>query len=87
MKTNKNIDDGIVEIMLGSVLIAINNFSNGTLIERIFVSLGFIIFNIGIFRTMLKYKADNKKGMMIFLIIMNVVSILVFIGLLYNTFF
>ena len=85
-KSNK-FDDNIVEILLGTSLISFNNFNDGMLLEKIFVLLGFIILIVGIVRTTMKYKEQNKKGMMIFLIIMGLISVITFLGLLYRFIF
>ena len=55
--------------------------------EKIFVLLGFITLIVGIVRTTIKYKEQNKKGMMIFLIIMGLISVITFLGLLYRFIF
>ena len=85
-KANK-FDDNIVEILIGTSLISFNNFYDGMLLEKIFVLLGFIILIVGIVRTTMKYKEQNKKGMMIFLIIMGLISVITFLGLLYRFIF
>ena len=87
MKKSNKFDDNIVEILLGTSLISFNNFNDGMLLEKIFVLLGFIILIVGIVRTTMKYKEQNKKGMMIFLIIMGLISVITFLGLLYRYIF
>lgn len=84
-KTNK-IDDNIIEILLGSILIGLNNFNDGLFVEKIFTLLGFVILIFGIIRTILKYKDHNKKGMIIFLIIIGLIFIITFISLLCRLF-
>jgi len=85
-KKNK-IDDNIVEIILGSMLISLNKFNEGIILEKIIVLLGFIILIVGIIRTIIKYKNQNKKAMIIFLIIMGIISVVTFLGLLYRFIF
>lgn len=85
-KENK-FDDNIAEIVLGSILITVNNFNGGSLLEKIFVLLGLLIFIVGIIRTIVKYKGKNKKGMIIFLALMGVLSVGTFLGLLYRLIF
>lgn len=85
-KENK-FDDNIAEIVLGSILITVNNFNGGSLLEKIFVLLGLLIFIVGIIRTIVKYKGKNKKGMIIFLALMGVLSVGTFLGLLYRFIF
>ena len=87
MKKSNKFDDNIVEILLGTSLIGFNNFNDGMLLEKIFVLLGFIILIVGIIRTTIKYKEQNKKGMMIFLVLMGLISVGTFLGLLYRLFF
>lgn len=87
LKKSNKFDDNIVEILLGTSLISFNNFNDGMLLEKIFVLLGFIILIVGIVRTTMKYKEQNKKGMMIFLIIMGLISVITFLGLLYRYIF
>lgn len=87
LKKSSRFNDNIVEILLGTLLISFNNFNDGMLLEKIFVLLGFIILIIGIVRTTMKYKEQNKKGMMIFLIIMGLISVVTFLGLLYRFIF
>ena len=67
LKKEKQLDDNILEIVLGSILISLNSFSSGMMIEKIFVLAGFIILIVGIIRSIIKYK--EKKGLFIFLII------------------
>lgn len=69
LKKSNKFDDNIVEILLGTSLISFNNFNDGMLLEKNFVLLGFIILIVGIVRTTMKYKEQNKKGLIIFLII------------------
>ena len=83
-KKKPKYDDNIIEILFGTSLIGFNNFNGGLLFEKIFVLLGFIILIIGICRTILKYKEQNNKGMIIFLIIMGLISAVTFLGLLYR---
>lgn len=87
MKKSNKFDDNIIEILLGTTLISFNNFNDGMLLEKIFVLLGFIILIVGIVRTTMKYKEQNKKGMMIFLIIIGLISVVTFLGLLYRFIF
>lgn len=82
-KSNK-FDDSIIEILLGTSFISFYNFYDGMLLEKIFVLLGFILLIVGIVRTTIKYKEQNKKGMVIFLIIMGLISVITFLGLLYR---
>lgn len=84
MDKEHKFDDNIVEIVLGSTLVGVNNFNGGSLLEKIFVLLGLVILIVGIFRTIKKYKDKNKKGMIIFLILMGLISTGVFLGLLYR---
>lgn len=85
-KENK-FDDNIAEMVLGSILITVNNFNGGSLLEKIFVLLGLLIFIVGIIRTIVKYKGKNKKGMIIFLALMGVLSVGTFLGLLHRLIF
>ena len=85
MKKEKQLDDNILEIVLGSILISLNSFSSGMMIEKIFVLAGFIILIVGIIRSIIKYK--EKKGLFIFLIIMGIIAVAVFLGLLYKLIF
>lgn len=87
MDKEHKFDDNIVEIVLGSTLVGVNNFNGGSLLEKIFVLLGLVILIVGIFRTIKKYKDKNKKGMIIFLILMGLISAGVFLGLLYRFIF
>lgn len=85
-KENK-FDDNIAEMVLGGILITVNNFNGGSLLEKIFVLLGLLIFIVGIIRTIVKYKGKNKKGMIIFLALMGVLAVGTFLGLLYRLIF
>ncbi len=85
MKKEKQLDDNILEIVLGSILISLNSFSSGMMIEKIFVLAGFVILIVGIIRSIIKYK--EKKGLFIFLIIMGIIAVAVFLGLLYKLIF
>ena len=87
MKKENQLDDNILEIVLGSVLISLNSFTNGMLIEKIFVLAGFVILLVGIVRSIMKYKDQKKKGILIFLIIMGIIALVAFLGLLYKLFF
>lgn len=87
MDNNNKFDDNIVEIVLGSTLVGVNNFNGGSLLEKLFVLLGLVILIVGISRTIKKYKDQNKKGMIIFLIFMGLISSGVFLGLLYRFIF
>lgn len=87
MNKEHKFDDNIVEIVLGSTLIGVNNFNDGILLEKVFVLLGLVILMVGIIRTIMKYKDKNKKGMIIFLILMGLISAVVFLGLLYRLVF
>ena len=87
MDNKHKFDDNIVEIVLGSTLVSVNNFNSDLLLEKIFVLCGLVILIVGIFRTIRKYKGENKKGMIIFLILMGLISIGFFLGLLYRLIF
>lgn len=87
MDKEHKFDDNIVEIVLGSTIVSVNNFNDGSLLEKIFVLLGLVILIVGIFRTIKKYKEKNKKGMIIFLILMGLISAVLFLGLLYRFIF
>ncbi len=87
MKKENKLDDSILEIVLGSILISLNNFTDGMLIEKIFVLAGFVILLVGIVRSIIKYKDQKKKGILIFLIIMGIIAAIAFLGLLYRLFF
>jgi len=69
------------------MLISLNKFNEGIILEKIIVLLGFIILIVGIIRTIIKYKNQNKKAMIIFLIIMGIISVVTFLGLLYRFIF
>ncbi len=77
-------DDNIAEIVLGGTLAGAFNFNNGSSLEKIFVLLGLVILIVGIIRTIIKYKGKNKKGMIVFLVIMGLLSTITFFGLIYN---
>ena len=87
MNKEKKLDDGIVEIILGSTLANLNNFNNGSLLEQILVLGGLIIFLVGIFRTIIKYKKENKKGILLFLIAMGIMVTGLFLALTYRFLF
>lgn len=87
MKKEGKFDDNIVEILLGSLLIGLNNFNDGMLLEKVFVIFGFLILIVGIIRTIMKYRGQNKKAMTLFLIIMGIVSIVAFLSLFYRFIF
>ena len=87
MEKNKKFDDSIIEILLGALLISLNNFNDGMVWEKNIVLLGFVILTVGIVRATVKYKEQNKKGMMIFLIIMGLISVAAFLGLLFRFIF
>ena len=87
MDKEHKFDDNIAEIVLGSTLVSVNNFNGGSLLEKIFVLLGLFILIVGIIRTIKKYKNKNKKGMIIFLVLMGLISTGVFLGLLYRFIF
>ena len=50
---NKSIDDDILELSLGSLLICLNDFSSDIFIEKIFVLLGVFILLVGICRAII----------------------------------
>ena len=77
-------DDNIAEIVLGGTLAGAFNFNNGSSLEKFFVLLGLVILIVGIIRTIIKYKGKNKKGMIVFLVLMGLLSTITFFGLIYN---
>ncbi len=77
-------DDNIAEIVLGGTLAGAFNFNNGSSLEKVFVLLGLVILIVGIIRTIIKYKGKNKKGMIVFLVLMGLLSTITFFGLIYN---
>lgn len=86
VKKEHNIDENLVEILLGSMLICTSDFNDGIWIEKIVVLFGFIILLVGIFRLLPKYKEQNKKGMVIILFIVGVVAIITLLGLVLRLF-
>lgn len=81
-----NIDDGLVEIILGCLFFSISDFNDGNILEKIIVLLGFVILMVGICRLLPKYKAENKKAMIILLSLMGIVATITCIGLLLRLF-
>ena len=84
MNKEHGLDDNIAEIILGGLLISVGKFNDGILIEKIIVLLGFVFFMIGIAGTIKRYKTRNKKGIIIFLLLTFIISLAVFLGLLYR---
>jgi len=78
----KKLNDGIFDIVLGSIIMTGSNFTGGILLEKILVLLGLLIFTVGVIRTIINIKGKNKKGLSIFLGILGVISTAAFIGLL-----
>ena len=81
-----NIDDGLIEIVIGCLFFSISDFNDGNILEKIIVLFGFVILMVGICRLLPKYKAENKKGMIVLLSLMGLVAIITFIGLLLRLF-
>ena len=80
----RKIDDNIIEIIIGGLIIGIGKFNGSGLLDKIIFLLGMFLFIIGIFRTLMKYKGQNKKGMTIFLTMLGVLLSAAFIGLLFR---
>ena len=87
VKKTENIDDSILEIALGGLLIGTNSLNDGIVLEKIFFVLGFVIYFVGIIRSIIKYKQQDKKGMMILLVVIGILSLILLGALLYNLFF
>ena len=59
VKKTENIDDSILEIALGGLLIGTNSLNDGMVLEKIFFVLGFVIYFVGIIRSIIKYKQQD----------------------------
>jgi hypothetical protein len=81
-----NIDESLVEILVGSMLICTSDFNDGIWLEKFVVLFGFVTLLVGIFRALPKYKKQNKKGMVIILFIVGVVVIITLLGLVLRLF-
>lgn len=82
----KNTDDGTLEIVLGCLLFTIGEFNDGNLFEKIIVLAGFLILMVGICRLLPKYKKENRKVMVVLLILLGLVAVISFVGLLLRLF-
>ena len=85
-KKEQNIDESVVEILIGSMLVGTSDFNGGLLLEKFVVLFGFVILLVGIIRALPKYKEQNKKGMVIILSVVGIVVIVTLIGLVLRLF-
>lgn len=86
VKKEYNVDENIVEIVLGSMLISTSDFNDGMLLEKFVVLFGFVILLVGVFRLIPKYREQNKKGMVIILTVVGIVAIVTLLGLVLRLF-
>lgn len=84
MDKTRKIDNNIIEILIVGSILGISKFNGIGLLDKIIFLLGMFLFIIGVFRTLMKYKGQNKKGMMIFLTLLGILLSVAFIGLLFR---
>ena len=77
------------EILLGfgSMLVSLNSFFDGFLLEKIAVLIGLVFMIISSILIIKEHKGKNKKGIIIFFSFVGLISTGIFLGLLYRLIF
>ncbi len=74
-------------LSLASILICLNSFFDGVLIEKIAVLIGLALMIISSILIIEEHKGENKKGLKIFFVCVALISTVAFLGLSYRAVF